>query len=521
MLGLQYDIPLLEQELFALDGLFVEISHRCDSVRKALECHKAALAPIRRLPQDVLLEIFANIPTNALVPTNAPWVVGQVCFLWRSISLSHPSLWSEIFLDGYYAVNRHQKQQALATILTRSKNHPLTIRIDALRVPNNYHFPDHPSNPIGDLSILAAHGSHWTALELHMNSTDLVHMLDLIDQRNKPLDHLRNLHITTIRMFDNSRILYKPVFSSSPILHCFLQGIAVFNLWLPLQNMGTFTYEMEYPNELPQLLEQAKKLRALQVIPTNFVTAEYKGPVVNHAALRCLTIYTTFRREHALPKVPHSIDGISLPGLVELRLLKQDIHNADIELFTPEDMLQMCNMLQRSHCSLKILSISSPLPFSAMSQLLIAHGQSLTAVHLFVDKHNAFQLFHGLSAHCDMPGTPISAEHTILPNLQRLELTEIHHYHAGFRMLEECVALFHAVESRISNKSIQKLSTVKLVLQGTALNHLREEPMVASSLLHIIGLKQIGSSRGLTLSLIVGEKDLLQNYTWLGLLGPY
>ncbi len=346
-LGILDDIPFLEREVLALDTLFQEISDRRDSVKKALESHHAVFSPIRRLPQDTLLEIFANLPTNTLVPTDAPWIIGQVCSLWRTISLSTPSLWSHIVLEGYHGLNRDQKLQALTTILSRLQNHPLTICIDSL--PFKPDFPDHPSNPISDLSILAAQGSRWSTLELCVNTTDLIDIVDLIDHSNAPLTRLRNLHITAVKVFDDEDdIMYKPVFSSSPLLHCLLQGIMASNMQIPLQNLATLTYELAHSGKLPQLLEQVPELKALRIIPVNAITTigEYEGPVVIHPGLRHFTIYIAWLQRYTLPKVPVSISSISLPGLLELELVTQDVHDAAGAQFTPQDMHRVDKMLQ-------------------------------------------------------------------------------------------------------------------------------------------------------------------------------
>ncbi|KAJ6562564.1 hypothetical protein B0H19DRAFT_892918, partial [Mycena capillaripes] len=62
-----------------------------------VEGHKAVISPVRRLPLDIIQEIFvACIPThrNCVMSTaEAPVLLGRICSSWRVISLSTPRLW--------------------------------------------------------------------------------------------------------------------------------------------------------------------------------------------------------------------------------------------------------------------------------------------------------------------------------------------------------------------------------------------------------------------------------------------
>lgn len=60
-----------------------------------LSCTMAYIAPIRRLPNEVIRHIFMfnfdDYPCCA-------WVLGAVCSLWRRLALSMPILWSKVRL---------------------------------------------------------------------------------------------------------------------------------------------------------------------------------------------------------------------------------------------------------------------------------------------------------------------------------------------------------------------------------------------------------------------------------------
>ncbi|PBL00203.1 hypothetical protein ARMGADRAFT_896163, partial [Armillaria gallica] len=60
---------------------------------------KVLLNPVRRLPADVLIDIFAAcLPertnyTDSLDAKSAPWVLSQVCAFWRQTALASTELW--------------------------------------------------------------------------------------------------------------------------------------------------------------------------------------------------------------------------------------------------------------------------------------------------------------------------------------------------------------------------------------------------------------------------------------------
>ncbi|TFK64482.1 hypothetical protein BDN72DRAFT_748517, partial [Pluteus cervinus] len=60
------------------------------------------LSPLEHLPQDVLEQIFlACLATNddpAPDPTYAPLQLAAVCHRWRTIALSMPSLWNNLYI---------------------------------------------------------------------------------------------------------------------------------------------------------------------------------------------------------------------------------------------------------------------------------------------------------------------------------------------------------------------------------------------------------------------------------------
>ncbi|KAJ6512822.1 hypothetical protein C8R45DRAFT_961478 [Mycena sanguinolenta] len=73
-------------------------------LKKPIDAHGVLISVIRRLPQDILVEIFlACLPSehDALIdPTEAPLVLGRICRHWRSLVYSTPMLWRSIHIPS-------------------------------------------------------------------------------------------------------------------------------------------------------------------------------------------------------------------------------------------------------------------------------------------------------------------------------------------------------------------------------------------------------------------------------------
>jgi hypothetical protein len=89
---------------FQLQAL--EAERRTTSI--SLEKNVAILSPLRRMPPEVLCEIFLwslpsfNSAVNrvSLDANESPWVLAQISHLWRAIAVSTPRLWS-LFAINY------------------------------------------------------------------------------------------------------------------------------------------------------------------------------------------------------------------------------------------------------------------------------------------------------------------------------------------------------------------------------------------------------------------------------------
>ncbi|KAF7314684.1 F-box domain-containing protein [Mycena kentingensis (nom. inval.)] len=104
LIGPSAESTQLDFEIATMEAALVQLKSRRDAVNEEIAVHKSLLAPIRRIPQHALEEIFlACLPTmrNASIdPSQAPLLFRRVCRYWRELADRTPTLWSAIHIPG-------------------------------------------------------------------------------------------------------------------------------------------------------------------------------------------------------------------------------------------------------------------------------------------------------------------------------------------------------------------------------------------------------------------------------------
>lgn len=121
-----------------------------EDLNDQLKAHKALLSPARRLPPDVVQNIFLHcLPTDrnpVMSSKEAPILLGRICSHWRDIALATPKLWAAIHIAipadppvpmpiGAAApippppTDHTTRIQAITAWLTRSEPFPVSISV--------------------------------------------------------------------------------------------------------------------------------------------------------------------------------------------------------------------------------------------------------------------------------------------------------------------------------------------------------------------------------------------------------
>ncbi|KAJ7609162.1 hypothetical protein FB45DRAFT_805827, partial [Roridomyces roridus] len=101
--------PEIDASLASLDAEIWRLQERLRSLKKDRSelldhqrVHKSILSPLRRMPPEILAEIFVfSLPTvtelfqrQKFQIEDSPWVWTHICSRWRTVAISTPTLWS-------------------------------------------------------------------------------------------------------------------------------------------------------------------------------------------------------------------------------------------------------------------------------------------------------------------------------------------------------------------------------------------------------------------------------------------
>ena len=125
------DLRLVEREISVQETVLNKLSCRRDEISTSIENHKALLSPVRRLPDEILAQIFMHCfqhPDYIAITDSrrVPLSLAKISSHWRAIALSTQALWSFI----YVYLKESTVQGCLASVtfwLEKSGTHPLSV----------------------------------------------------------------------------------------------------------------------------------------------------------------------------------------------------------------------------------------------------------------------------------------------------------------------------------------------------------------------------------------------------------
>ncbi|KAJ7721417.1 hypothetical protein B0H14DRAFT_3007699 [Mycena olivaceomarginata] len=207
-----------------------------------LENHWAISSPVRRVPAEILCEIFfLTLPWTRRVGNldveQAPWRLGLVCRQWRTTALGLPRLWSSIALYSSLAKAVHPPTM-VETHLDRSANTPLTVTLNC----EDDKFKAFSFSAC--FNLVSLHSMRWETvrLDLHQSFGGPLAFFTHLRTVNGKLPILRTLEITeslSSPSHSDNPSLRGDMFSIAPRLREVLISTAGgYRLdWLPLPNI--------------------------------------------------------------------------------------------------------------------------------------------------------------------------------------------------------------------------------------------------------------------------------------------
>ncbi len=311
----------LRQSLFRLEDLTSLIKTQIDAATTAKKRLESLSAPIRRLPRDILLEIFSLCRPGHpglndephLDARYYPWTLGHICHWWRDIVHSSPMLWAVVVLYPPY------NPKIVETQLQRSGNVPLSVCIFIHHCGGSVH-----NSAIIDSVMGLCH--RWSKLELHAHAP-LCHGVDLPPHADKLPFSLPQLQTLKVRGTWSSYVV--------PVLDAPLLKTVRLNEF-PLQSVPNHITHLALSKlsieELP-LLSSFPNLVELHFTPMCFTQDAAPTSMITHPTIRCLSV-------SGISMLPF----LTLPALEHLQYMEISWNNSVVSAF-----------LSRSRCTLKTL----------------------------------------------------------------------------------------------------------------------------------------------------------------------
>ncbi|KAK7457761.1 hypothetical protein VKT23_010100 [Stygiomarasmius scandens] len=199
----------IEQQLKALEEQRQILERERNTLYKYASTQKAVLNPIRRIPVEILAEIFtisvksatSNAYENALTMKSARWILSHVCARWRGISLTTPSLWTNIELELSKENAAFSPRAFLLGLhIQRSKHLPLEIGLYsyASDIPQSHYL----------LTMLLPTASRWETLHTDMKPECLQACLAPMSAFLSNLVHFYTYHLIATK--PNSEAILPP-----------------------------------------------------------------------------------------------------------------------------------------------------------------------------------------------------------------------------------------------------------------------------------------------------------------------
>lgn len=96
------EVEVLQSEMMDLKKRLSELESRQNEIKKRIARYEIILSPIRRVPPDVLGEIFYHcLPAHRnpiMASSDCPLLLTRVCSTWRSTAMTTPKLWDRLYI---------------------------------------------------------------------------------------------------------------------------------------------------------------------------------------------------------------------------------------------------------------------------------------------------------------------------------------------------------------------------------------------------------------------------------------
>ncbi|KDQ51332.1 hypothetical protein JAAARDRAFT_199167 [Jaapia argillacea MUCL 33604] len=431
------------------------------SYLKTVETNSSLLAPIRMLPPEILVDIFALCDSGSGCVSNldAPIVFMQVCSSWRKLVLGSPRLWSSpCVVDGGDHLDRSFAH--FTNCLEKSADSPLTI---SAVLYQNF---DKRTPKLPDIfSQVVEHASRWRSLKLYVPLHSLGSTLSRIPTGGVPL--LRQFMVWDTSPHEGGRngvpgIGFLKDAPSLRVVHLRAPRQTLDGIELPWNQLTQLLIDCcDEPSPSPSSLDLVTLLRAcpnlihchldLQsstptVIPTTNLTLTHIN--LHHLHLRIF---------HPTPFLP----SLTLPNL-------QTLHIECLHHKSPWDPFSLSSFLSRSRCPLEALTMI--LSQISTQELIECFSHLRHVVSVQVNAYDTTLDFDPVLASLVVPHTTGSTNPPQCPNLKKIIIFGPHFTPQPF------IDFVRSRRYPIANhQGVTRLEIVQAVAPSEVCQYLREE----------------------------------------------
>ncbi|KAF7326273.1 hypothetical protein MKEN_00480300 [Mycena kentingensis (nom. inval.)] len=311
-----------------------ELSLQRKPILDYVAAHKVLLSPIRRLPIDLLEEIFvACLPTDrnsAMSASEAPISLGRVCSAWRTISHATPIVSGRAAdVAELCRARTVQRLEVAETWLARSGSCPLSV---TLRTDPADFDPDPGLDiefkvwlVVAFLRLLLARAAQWQDIDLRLPQKVLPSLSGL-KATDTPRLRSFKLDLTTTTSYQNPNqdlgldLLRSPHLSELHLLAFIVDPDAMKISFHQLTSLslGSTTWSSFQPN-LAQVLEIM--VRCPRLLSFAAVVNHERVPILPSTTFESLTLESLSLQYYQQDQTAfHALRSISLPALRHLSL---------------------------------------------------------------------------------------------------------------------------------------------------------------------------------------------------------
>ncbi|KAJ7742844.1 hypothetical protein B0H16DRAFT_1890150 [Mycena metata] len=193
----------LDDQIANLQKAIDDLARERDGIRSFVDLHKDLISPFRRLPLDIIQEIFVVcLPTHrncVMSAVEAPVLLGRICSSWRAISLTTPRLWSRLHIvqpsqswtttDTVLEKKYTLRLETTKTWLSRSGQCPLSISFQSRSIlhPPPVNIDDVATKTQLFMQAILPFTPRWKDITLHTMPSKALEILSDLTEDDVPI----------------------------------------------------------------------------------------------------------------------------------------------------------------------------------------------------------------------------------------------------------------------------------------------------------------------------------------------